>query len=159
MYCFHVRVGVAAGYTDKVPLRGGVPKILLASSSVIPQMSPSFICTIGGGHHPICILGSRKQQRGKTGCFLFKFNLIFVLKNIYLFGCTRTLIVALGIFSCGIRDLRFPRGSVVKNLPANAGDSGSIPGSGRSPGEGNGHPVWYSCLGNPVDRRAWQAIL
>ena len=67
--------------------------------------------------------------------------------------------MALEIFSCGIRDLGFPGGSVVKNLPANAGDSGLIPGSGRSPGEGNGNPLQYSSLGNPVDRRAWQATL
>ena len=37
-----------------------------------------------------------------------------------------------------------------------AGDPGSIPGSGRSPGEGNGHPLQYSCLENPMDRGAWQ---
>ena len=43
----------------------------------------------------------------------------------------------------------FPNGSVVKNLPANAGDMGSIHGSGRSPGEGNGNPLQYSCLGKP----------
>ena len=53
----------------------------------------------------------------------------------------------------------FPGGSVVKNLPANAGDLGLIPGSGRFPGLGNGNPLWYSCLGNPVDRGAWQAII
>ena len=53
----------------------------------------------------------------------------------------------------------FPGGSVVKNLPANAGDEGSIPGSGRSPGEGNGNPLQYSCLGNPRDRRAWRATV
>ena len=49
---------------------------------------------------------------------------------------------------------------VVKNLPANAGDvrdAGLIPGSGRSPGEGNGNPFQYSCLENPMDRGAWQA--
>ena len=53
----------------------------------------------------------------------------------------------------------FPGGSVVKNLPANAGNSGSIPGSGRSPGEGNGYPLHYSCLGNLMDREAWRAIV
>ena len=53
----------------------------------------------------------------------------------------------------------FPGGSVVKNLPANAGDPGSIPGSGRSLGEGNGNPLQYSCLENPMDREAWQAIV
>ena len=51
---------------------------------------------------------------------------------------------------------------VVKNLPANAGDIrdvGSIPGSGRSPGEGHGNPRQYSCLDNPVDRGDWQATV
>ena len=50
-----------------------------------------------------------------------------------------------------------PEGSVVKNLPANAGDAGdmgSIPESGRSPGVGNGKPLQYSCLENPMDRGA-----
>ena len=49
----------------------------------------------------------------------------------------------------------FSGGSVVKNPPANAGDVGLIPGSGRSPEGGNGNPVQYSCLGNPMDRGAW----
>ena len=48
----------------------------------------------------------------------------------------------------------FPDGSVIKNLPANAGDVGSIPGSGRSPGGGNDNLLHYSCLGNPMDRKA-----
>ena len=58
--------------------------------------------------------------------------------------------------------LGFPDGSVVKNPPTNAGDigdAGSIPGSERSPGEGNGNPLWYVCLENPMDRGAWQAIV
>ena len=52
----------------------------------------------------------------------------------------------------------FPGGSVVKNLPVNAGDTVLIPGSGRAPslGEGNGYPLQYSCLGNPMDRGAWR---
>jgi len=49
----------------------------------------------------------------------------------------------------------FPGGSGVKNLPANAGDMGLIPGLERSPGEGSGIPLQYSCLGNPMDRGAW----
>ena len=56
----------------------------------------------------------------------------------------------------------FPGGAVVKNLPANAGDAGdagSIPGLGRSPGGGNGNPLWYSCLENPMDRRDWWATV
>ena len=50
-------------------------------------------------------------------------------------------------------------GSVVKNLPAKAGDWGSIPGSGRSPEEGNGNPLQYSCLENPMDRGAWWTLV
>ena len=45
----------------------------------------------------------------------------------------------------------FPGGSVIKNSPANAGDKGSVSGLGRSPGGGNGNPLQYSCLGNPMD--------
>ena len=48
----------------------------------------------------------------------------------------------------------FPGGSVVKNLPANAGDLGSIPRLGRSPGEGNGSPLQYSYMGNSINRGA-----
>ena len=48
---------------------------------------------------------------------------------------------------------------MVKNLGSNAGDLGSIPGLGRSPGEGNSHPLQYSCLGNPIDRGAWPATV
>ena len=58
--------------------------------------------------------------------------------------------------------LGFPGGSVEKNLPANAGDTGIvglIPGSGRSPGGGNGNPLQYSCLEHSMDKRAWQAAV
>ena len=54
--------------------------------------------------------------------------------------------MSLGGFACS---------SVAKNPPANGGAMGVIPGSGRSPGEGNGNPLQYSCLGNPTDREAW----
>ena len=56
----------------------------------------------------------------------------------------------------------FLGGSVIKNLPANARearDAGSIPGLGRSPGEGHGNPLQYSCLENPMDRGAWWATV
>ena len=59
-----------------------------------------------------------------------------------------------------VNELRgFPGGSVIKNLPANAGGMGSIPGLGRSPGEGNWKPAQYCCPGNSVDRGAWQATV
>ena len=48
---------------------------------------------------------------------------------------------------------------VKKNPPANAGEAGCIPGSCRSPGEGNGNPLQYSCLENPMDRGAWEATV
>ena len=53
----------------------------------------------------------------------------------------------------------FPGDSVVKTLPANAGGSSLIPGSGRSPGEGNSNPLQYYCLGNAMDRGVWQATV
>ena len=53
----------------------------------------------------------------------------------------------------------FPGGSDGKESACNEGDLGSIPGSARSPGEGNGNPLQYSCLKNPMDRGAWQATV
>ena len=53
----------------------------------------------------------------------------------------------------------FPGGTVVKNPPANAGDTDSTPGLERSPGEGNGNPLHYSCLESPMDRGAWWAVV
>ena len=53
----------------------------------------------------------------------------------------------------------FPGGSEVKISACNAGDPGWIPGSERSPGEGNGNPLQYSCLKNPMDRGAWWAAV
>ena len=61
---------------------------------------------------------------------------------------------------CAMDKMGVPCGSVVKNPPANAGDSGDvglIPSLGSSPGEGNGNPLQYSCLGNPIERGAWWA--
>ena len=62
----------------------------------------------------------------------------------------------------GKRGGGFPGGSVVKTPSANAGDArdvGSISGSGRSLGRGNGHPLQYSCLENPMERRVWKATV
>ena len=54
--------------------------------------------------------------------------------------------------------MSFPRGSDGKASACNAGDPGSIPRLGRSPGEGNGNPLQYSCLENPMDKRVWWAM-
>ena len=53
----------------------------------------------------------------------------------------------------------FPASSAGKEAACSAGDPGSIPGWGRSPGEGNGNPLQYSCLENPMDRGTWWAIV
>ena len=55
--------------------------------------------------------------------------------------------------------IAFPGGSVVKNLPAKAGEAGSVLELGRSPGEGNGNLPQYSCLGNPMDREVWRTTV
>ena len=57
------------------------------------------------------------------------------------------------------KHMRFPGVSVVKNPPANAGEAHSIPGRGRSPGEGNGNPLQYSCLENSMNKGAWWATV
>ena len=65
-------------------------------------------------------------------------------------------------YECNIVYHGFAGGSVVKNTPANAGDTGDmnlIPRLGRSPGGGNGNPLQYSCLKNSMDRGAWQATV
>ena len=55
--------------------------------------------------------------------------------------------------------MSFPGGSEVKKSACNEGEVGLISGSGRSSGEGNGNTLQYSCLGNPMDRGAWQATI
>ena len=60
---------------------------------------------------------------------------------------------------CGHGKVSFLGSSLVKKPPANAGAGGSIPGSGRSPGEGNGNPLQNFCFRNPTDRGAWQATV
>ena len=62
-------------------------------------------------------------------------------------------------FSVSVGTLDFPGGSVDKESTCSAGDAGSIPGSGRSPGGGHGNTLQYSCLENPMDRGAWQATV
>ena len=77
-------------------------------------------------------------------------------------SCILILYVHLSIYLSIYLYMGFPGDTVVKNLPANVGDTrdvGLIPGSGRSPGGGNGNPLQYSCPENPRDREAWWAIV
>ena len=74
---------------------------------------------------------------------------VCLLAKCSLMGDSNILLIAKG----------FPPSSVGKESACNAGDQGSIPGSGRSSGEGNGNPLQYSCLENPMDRGAWQATV
>ena len=89
----------------------------------------------------------------------------FLLRFFFLKGIALNLCISLEkidifiILSFLIHEQGFPGGSVVKNLSANAGDASLIPGSGRCPGEGNGNPLQYSCLGNPMDGGAWWATV
>ena len=64
-----------------------------------------------------------------------------------------------GLSLRSIKELGFPGSSAVKNPPANVGDVGLTLGLERSPGEGNGNPLQYSCLENPMDRGAWWATV
>ena len=77
-------------------------------------------------------------------------------------NCGDTLLFKLksAMIKLGLGQSRLPRWlRSKKNLPADTGDVGSIPVPGRSPGEGSGNPLQYSCLGNPMDRRAWRTTV
>ena len=86
----------------------------------------------------------------KQGC-IYKTELYTVLSNQVSKTCIFSIIQSM-LWG-------FPGGSVIKNMPANTGDTSWIPGSGRSPGEGNDNPLQYSCLGNPMNRGSWWATV
>ena len=81
-------------------------------------------------------------------------NQNFRLRNTRTYICGKCLVLVIFFKNKG-----FPGSSVGKESACHAGDPGSIPGSGRSPGEGYGKPLYYSCLENPMDRRAWWAAV
>ena len=98
------------------------------------------------------------------GAIAFSDTLLYPYLKVLLFVLSSSLSVPALIWNCSNYhsseiNLSFSGGSVAKNLPANAGDLGLIPGSGKSPGEGNGNPLQYSWLGNPMDGGAWKAPL
>ena len=83
---------------------------------------------------------------------LFSFIIFLAVLGLCCVACALSPVMVLRL-SCMASC--FPGGSVVKNLPANARDTGLIPGLGRSPAEGNGNPLQYSCLENPMEGGAW----
>ena len=88
-----------------------------------------------------------------------------IILALSMYSCKINKKVAFALFLknvmvCARNDNRgFPSGSGGKEFACNAGDKGSIPGSGRAPGEGNGNLLHYSCLKNPMDRGAWQGTV
>ena len=88
----------------------------------------------------ILIINVLNSLSGKLFIFVL---LRFFFEGVFLFFCLKQL------------SLSFPGGSDGKASAYNVGDPRSIPGSGRSPGEGNGNPLQYSCLKNPTDRETW----
>ena len=158
-------------------LRGGLGEQLGSPESCLASDSPS---ARGPPPHSASILGPSCATRGQTshsGGALVSLpawewksapagldgGLWSVPEGVHFANCDldhlSTLLVA--IFCGWFLSLPgFPSGSVVKNLPASAGaagDAGSIPGLGRSPGGGQASPLQYRCLENPVDRGAWRA--
>ena len=89
----------------------------------------------------------------------FVLKAIFFIKNIFLFSFGQCFSYFFPTFLIRLWSQGFPGGSEVKAPACNAGDLGSIPGSRRSPGEGNGNPLQYSCLENRMDRGAWWATV
>ena len=85
----------------------------------------------------------------------------FIIKSLQLVDSGILLSTLLTALPCLLFSIiiRYPGGSEAKSPPADAGDLDSVPGSGRSPGEGNGNPLQYSCLGNPMDKGAWRATV
>ena len=116
---------------DLVP---GIP--VLPYKWNFPINASDWTCKYNRGKHQLEILYPAEESTLRV------YNLYWGLRNSLLF------------LSTGLSK-GFPGGSEGKASACNAGDLGSIPGSGRSPGEGNSNPLQYSCLENPMDREAW----
>ena len=94
-----------------------------------------------------------KQIIASKSCILYIFVSLPFLRFYILHYFN--ILLDIFLFISYIIVLAFPGGSEVKVSASNAGNLGSIPGSGKSPGEGNGNPLQYSCLENPMDGGAW----
>ena len=94
-----------------------------------------------------------------NSCSLYLTHLNSTIPQFLLQSQSCASIATIDLLDYFITPQDFPGGSTVKNWPANAGDAGLMPGSGRSPGEGNSNPHQYSFLGNPMERGACQATV
>ena len=131
------------------------------------EIKRSYIFHAWGKGDATCVKKSPQGQKGR-GCqtivsFAIFLPYAFAMKSILTKRCVSTPRGrVLRQISQGVKeDGAFQMVRVVKNPPAKAGDmrdTGSIPGSGRSPGGGHGNPLQYSCLENPMDRRAWWLV-
>ena len=110
----------------------------------------------------------RSIQLTREKCTVYKHNLNDLLKDTVYHDIKELKLQKIGMSNIAINiflthtlhmAIGFPGGSVSKETACNAGDLGSIPGSGRSPRQGNGNPLQNSCLGNPMDRGAWWATV
>ena len=135
-----------------IPFYLGIPELETEENAHCCHLL-SFLCVLAGLLCHVKLLGGGRVI------------VIFIQVCAWTLGCPchrLVKILTLGTF-CILFKPSFPGGSVVKNmpkyLPANTGDTGSVLGWGRSPGEGNGNPLQYSCLGNPTDRGAWQTAV
>ena len=110
-------------------------------------------------------MGMRKHSLLRTAfwrydsCGLYFTHLNSTILQFLLYSQSCASITTIDLLEYFITPQDFSGGSMVKNWPANAGDAGLIPGPGRSPGEGNGNPLQYSFLGNPMERGACQATI
>ena len=105
---------------------------------------------------------SQNRKKNKTNKYIYIYIYIYIYTHTHIHASKHGEFNYSFIFSNFIFVnclLEFPWGSDGKASACNLGDQGSIPGSGRSSGEGNGNPLQYSCLGNPTDREAWWATV
>ena len=106
-------------------------------------------------------ISGKEKLRCRIGCERCETQLLIQCGHFTSAYTGKVSQVQINIFSLALclASWGFPGGSVVKNSPASKGDVGSIPGPGRSLGEGNGNPLQYSYLENPMDRGAWRATV
>ena len=133
-YMYSGLISFRMEWLDLLAVQGTLKSLLQHhSSSINSQCSPFFIVQLS---HPYMIIG-KTIALTKWTCVGKVMSLLF----------NKSFGLVMG----------FPGGSEVKASACNEGDPGSIPGSGSSPGEGNGNPLQYSCLENSMDRGAWWA--